>query len=88
MKVHLIKKQSIENYVLKNARSKTSFKIWLSILKRVDWNDPTNIISTFNSADIPSFKIISSRLKNKRSHSLIMGSHSCRKMSENTGANC
>lgn len=52
MKVHLIKKQSIENYVLKNARSKASFKIWLSILKRVDWNEPTNIISTFNSADI------------------------------------
>lgn len=52
MKVHLIKKQSIENYVLKNARSKASFKIWLSILKRVDWNEPTDIISTFNSADI------------------------------------
>lgn len=46
------KKQSIENYVLKNARSKASFKIWLSILKRVDWNEPTDIISTFNSADI------------------------------------
>jgi len=52
MKVHLIKKQSIENYVLKNARSKASFKIWLSILKRVDWKEPTNIISTFKSADI------------------------------------
>lgn len=52
MKVHLIKKQSIEDYVLKNARSKTSFEPWLSILKRTDWEKPEDIISTFNSADI------------------------------------
>tara|TARA_R110002124_G_scaffold287021_3_gene469791 strand:+ start:15734 stop:16174 length:441 start_codon:yes stop_codon:yes gene_type:complete len=52
MKVHLIKKQSIEDFVLKNARSKVSFEIWLSILKRVDWNEPNELISTFNSADI------------------------------------
>jgi len=36
MKVHLIKKQSIEDYVLKNARSKASFENWLSIIKRAD----------------------------------------------------
>ena len=52
MKVHLIKKQSIEDYVLGNARSRTSFEIWLSIIKRADWNEPKDIISTFNSADI------------------------------------
>ena len=52
MKVHLIKRQSIENYVQKNARIRISFEIWLSILKRVDWNEPNEIISTFNSADI------------------------------------
>lgn len=52
MKVHLIKKQSIEDYTLKNARSRASFKIWLSILKRADWMEPKDIISTFNSADI------------------------------------
>lgn len=52
MKVHLIKKQSIEDYISKNARSKASFELWLSILKRTDWNEPNEIISTFNSADI------------------------------------
>ncbi|WP_232526586.1 type II toxin-antitoxin system HigB family toxin [Marinilabilia rubra] len=52
MKIHLIKKQSIEDYVLKNARGRVSFEIWLSIIKRVDWNEPKEIISTFNSADI------------------------------------
>ncbi|MCP4550970.1 MAG: type II toxin-antitoxin system HigB family toxin [Bacteroidetes bacterium] len=52
MKAHLIKKRSIEDYVLKNAISRASFEIWLSILMRVDWNEPNQIISTFNSADI------------------------------------
>ncbi len=52
MKVHLIKIRSIEDYILKNARSKVSFEIWLSIIKRADWNEPNDIISTFNSADI------------------------------------
>ncbi|MFO8021105.1 MAG: type II toxin-antitoxin system HigB family toxin [Perlabentimonas sp.] len=52
MKVHLIKKQSIENYAQKNARSRASIDIWLSIIKRADWNEPNEIIATFNSADI------------------------------------
>lgn len=52
MKVHLIKKQSIENYVLKNARSKASFEVWLSVIKHVERNEPNEIVSTFNSADI------------------------------------
>ncbi|MGQ1786028.1 MULTISPECIES: type II toxin-antitoxin system HigB family toxin [unclassified Saccharicrinis] len=52
MRVHLIKKQSIEDYVQKNARSRPSFEIWLSLLKRVDWNEPNEIVSTFNSCDI------------------------------------
>ncbi len=52
MKVHLIKKQSIEDYTLKNAKARMSFEIWLSLIKRVDWNEPNEIILTFNSADI------------------------------------
>lgn len=52
MKVHLIKKQSIEDYTLKNAKARVSFEIWLSLIKRVDWNEPNEIILTFNSADI------------------------------------
>lgn len=52
MKIHLIKKQSIENYVRKNARSKSSIEIRLAILKRADWKEPSDIISTLNSADI------------------------------------
>jgi len=52
MKVHLIKKQSSESYILKNARSRASFEIWLSIAGRADWKEPNDIISTFNTADI------------------------------------
>ena len=52
MKTHLIKKQSIEEYVKGNAQSKAPFATWLSIIKRVEWNGPNDIISTFNSADI------------------------------------
>lgn len=50
--MHLIKKQTIEDYIKKNARSKPSFEIWFSIIKRADWVEPNDIIATFNSADI------------------------------------
>ncbi len=52
MKVHLIKKQSIEEFITKNNQSKLSFEIWYSIIKRADWEIPGDIISTFKSADI------------------------------------
>lgn len=52
MRVHLIKKQSIESYVVGNVQSKASFTIWLSIIKRIGWNEPNDIKATFNSADI------------------------------------
>ena len=52
VKVHLIKKQTIEDYIKKNVRSKPSFEIWFSIIKRADWVEPNDVIATFNSADI------------------------------------
>ena len=52
MKIHLIKKNTIEDYIKKNARSRTSFEKWFSILKHADWKAPNDITSTFNSADI------------------------------------
>ena len=52
MKVHLIKVQSIERFVLENAQSRKAFEVWISIVKRADWNTPQDIVKTFNSADI------------------------------------
>ena len=34
------------------ARGRASFEIWFSVLRRTDWNEPSDIILTFNSADI------------------------------------
>ena len=52
MKVHLIRKQTIEDFVRENARSRPSFAAWLSALRFVDWNAPIDILQTFGSADI------------------------------------
>jgi mRNA interferase HigB len=52
MNVRLVKKKTIEDYVKKNARSKPSFQIWLSVLKFADWNKPSDIIETYGTADI------------------------------------
>lgn len=52
MKVHLIRKETIENYVAVNARSRSSFAIWLTALKNADWETPEDIMETFGSADL------------------------------------
>lgn len=52
MKIHLIKKQSIEAYALQNARSRSSFQTWLAVLKYADWNLSGDIQKTFNSSDL------------------------------------
>ena len=52
MKVRLIKRKSIEDFAFQNARSRSSFRIWLAFLKRTDWNEPGEIAKTFGSADL------------------------------------
>jgi len=52
MKVHLIKKLTIEEYVATNARSRSSFNSWLSMIKYADWNQPVDIQKTFGSSDL------------------------------------
>ena len=52
MKVHLIRKETIESYVVANARSRSSFAVWLAAVKHADWNVPSDIKDTFGSADI------------------------------------
>lgn len=51
MKIHLIKKQSIMLFVSSHARSKSSFDDWLTKIKYADWDEPHDILKTFNSAD-------------------------------------
>lgn len=52
MKVHLIKKKTIEEYVKAHASGRPAFQSWLNVLKFADWSDPLEIIQTFNRADI------------------------------------
>lgn len=52
MRVRLIKRKSIEEFTIANARSRSSFKTWMAILKYADWNTPENILETFGSADL------------------------------------
>ena len=52
MKVHLIRKETIEAYATANARSRSSFTEWLNKLKYADWSKPTDIQTTFGTADL------------------------------------
>ncbi len=52
MKVHLIKKKSIFDYIIVNPRSKSGFMIWLNLIKYADWKAPSDINQTFGSADV------------------------------------
>lgn len=52
MKISLIKKKSIENFTLQNARSRISFRLWLALIKISDWIHPGDITETFSAADL------------------------------------
>ena len=52
MKVHLIKRQTIEDYAARHARSRSSFALWLTAVKYADWNTPVDIQQTFGTADL------------------------------------
>jgi len=52
MRIHLIKRQSIEDFAKANARSRTSFEDWLEKLKQAKWQSPADIKTTFGKADL------------------------------------
>lgn len=52
MKIHLVKKQTIEDYIEDNAGSDAPFKLFQTALKFADWNKPDDIKLTFGSADL------------------------------------
>jgi mRNA interferase HigB len=52
MKVHLIKKQTIEAYIKENAQGRIPFKLWLLVIADANWNTPDDMMKTFGSADL------------------------------------
>jgi mRNA interferase HigB len=52
MKVRLIKKSTVLEYILLNRSSQASFENWLDKLKISDWDLPSDINNSYNSADL------------------------------------
>jgi len=52
VKVHLIKKKTIEEFAAGNARSKVSLQMWLGKIKAADWSEPADMVKTFAAADL------------------------------------
>jgi mRNA interferase HigB len=52
MKVHLIRKETIESYAKDNPTSRASFADWFTKLKHADWEKPSDMKLTFRSADL------------------------------------
>ena len=52
MRVHVIKRASIEDFVMLNNQCRSSFQDWLTKVKYADWNKPEDIKDTFGSADL------------------------------------
>jgi len=51
-KVHLIKKQTIEDFAASNAQSRVPLEDWLGKIKHANWKQPADIQETFGSADL------------------------------------
>lgn len=52
MKVHLIKKQTLEDFARRHPRSKSPLEDWTEKLRFADWEQPNDIKRTYNTADI------------------------------------
>src|SRR5690554_7626811 len=52
MKVHLIKRLSIDSYSAAHADGKAAFDRWVYLVRQAYWKVPADIIKTFNHADI------------------------------------
>ena len=52
MKVHLIKRQTIEDFASANVQSRSPFEDWLEKIKHATWKQPADVQATFGSADL------------------------------------
>jgi mRNA interferase HigB len=51
MKVHLIRKETIEAFARQNAQSRASLENWLAKVKNANWEKPVDMQATFRSTD-------------------------------------
>jgi len=51
MKIRLVKRQTVLDFMQSHSRSRSSFNIWLRMLKGADWKSTDDILNIFGSAD-------------------------------------
>lgn len=52
MRVHLIRLQTMEKFKISDPQSERSVNDWLTKLKNADWQIPSDIKDTYNTADL------------------------------------
>lgn len=52
MRIHLLRKETIEGFARRNAQSRTYLNDWLAKLRKADWQMPADIKTTFKTADL------------------------------------
>ena len=52
MKIHLVKKITVEHFYKKHPGSREPFIEWLRKLRKADWSEPGEIKTTFVTADL------------------------------------
>jgi len=52
MRIHLIRRETIEAFTQQNAQSSAAFDAWCNKLKCADWEIPADMQATFPSADL------------------------------------
>lgn len=51
MKIRLVKKQTILDFIKEHPKSRSSFDLWLRLLKGADWYEPADIKALYGTAD-------------------------------------
>jgi mRNA interferase HigB len=52
MRVHLVRKKTIEEYAREHPQSRASLTDWLAKIKMANWERPADVLETFRSADL------------------------------------
>jgi len=52
MKVHLVKKQTLEDFAIGHPGSKNPLEDWIEKLRLADWEQPGDMKKTYNTADV------------------------------------
>ncbi|HEX6915985.1 MAG TPA: type II toxin-antitoxin system HigB family toxin [Chitinophagaceae bacterium] len=52
MRVHLVRKDTVEDFAVKHAASRPALEDWLTKIRNANWEAPEDINDTFSAADL------------------------------------